>query len=196
MSITTRLLVATCLLLQLAACGEYLGVYSVETVKLVTETSIPPDSRPSPSYGQYLEVQLASKTNLVEIGAKLDGVYIDADSCPLHDPNGFIAFGPFGDDGQDLGVPSAAPALRVHRDGRSRYRIFLAVRYRGRTATKPGQTRIPAYDLRDANRDVCLRLSAPGYDLIKSRSETVRVPAHAIAVALKQDVPAPKRSSS
>ncbi|MEO6360456.1 MAG: hypothetical protein ABIO43_07795 [Sphingomicrobium sp.] len=196
MNTTARLLAAICLVLQLAACGEHLGDYSVETVKLVTDTSIPAEHRPSPTYGEYLEIQLASQTNLVEIGDKLDGVYVDADSCPLHDPNGFIAFGPFGDDGQDLGVPSAAPALRVHRDGRSRYRIFLAVGYRGRPATKPGQIELPTYDLRNANRDVCLRLSAPGYNLIKSRSDTIRVPVSVIAAALKQGGFTAQRSSS
>lgn len=183
-------------MLMLAACGEHLGAYSVETVQLVTETSIPTGNRPSPSYGEYLEVQLASRTNLVEIGDKVDGVYVDADYCPLDDPNGVIAFGPFGDDGQDLGLPSAAAALRDHRDGRSRYRIFIAVGYRGRSATKPGQIELPTYDLRHASRDVCLRLFAPGYNLIKSRSETIRVPANAIAAALKQGVHTARRGLS
>jgi hypothetical protein len=42
----------------------------------------------------------------------------------------------------------------------------------------------PRYDLLSANRDVCVRFSAPGYNLIPSKSQTVTVPAEFIVAAL------------
>lgn len=174
------------LMLPLTGCGQYLGSYTVEAVHVVPEVPQSHFGPPTPSYGQYLEIRLASKTNLTSFGRKVDGVYVDADFCPLRDRYGLIAFTPFSDDGRDLSSPSDARAVQAGRDGLFRYRLYVVVAYRAQRATHPGQDQLPTYDLRRSHGDLCLRLFAPGYDLIKSRSDTIRVPAEMVAAALKQ----------
>lgn len=147
-----------------------------------------PDShfgRLSPPYGQYLEIRVASKTSLTSIGKKVDAIYVDADFCPLRNRDGLIAFGPFSDDGRDLSLPSDAGALHAGKDGLFRYRFYVVVSYTAQRAASPGQLQLPTYDLREAKRDLCLQLFAPGYNVIKSRSDTIRVPADMVSAALK-----------
>jgi len=177
--------------LLLTACGQHLGSYAVQQARVVTQ--IPPShlGSPSPSYGQYLEIGIASKTSLTSIGGNVDAVYVDADFCPLSNRNGLIAFGPYGDDGQDLGLPRDAKPLRAGTDGLFRYRLYVVIAYTAQRATASGQLPLPTYNLKGSNRDLCLRLFAPGYNLIKSRSETIRVPAEIVSSALK-GAPAPR----
>lgn len=179
--------------LLLTGCGQYLGSYILESARVVTAM---PDShlgQPSPPYGQYLEIRVASKTSLTSIGKKIDAVYVDADFCPLRNRDGLIAFGPFSDDGRDFSLPSEAGALHAGSDGFFRYRLYVVVAYTAQRVANPGQVQLPTYDLRGTTRDLCLRLFAPGYNLIKSRSDTITVPAKMISAALKS---APNSSSS
>lgn len=118
---------------------------------------------------------------------------MDADFCPLRNEHGLIAFGPFSDDGRDVSLPFDAAPLHPGRDGLFRYRLYLVVAYRAERAAPPGQFRLPTYDLRRSNNDLCLRLFAPGYNLTKSRSDTIRVPANMVSAALKE---APNPSST
>jgi len=177
-----RLPVAVLAVLSLAGCGQYLGDYTVESVRVTTDVPIPEET--SSHYGRFLEVSLVSDTSLTAISDEIDGMYVDADFCPLHDVNGLIAFGPFSDEGIDLGFPSAAPPLRQGTDGRFRYRVYLPVSYQAQAVTQLGQLQLPTYDLRQADGPVCLRFFAPGYNLFKSRSETFEVPADIIGAAL------------
>jgi hypothetical protein len=171
--------------LLLTGCGQYLGSYTAESARVVTEVTDSHFGQPSPPYGQYLEVRVASKTSLTSIRRKVDGVYVDADFCPLRNRNGLIAFGPFSDDGRDLSLPSDAGSLHAARDGLFRYRLYVVVAYTAQRETSPGQLQLPTYDLRGAKRDLCLRLFAPGFNLIRSRSGTISVPADMISTALK-----------
>jgi hypothetical protein len=184
-----RLAVVLAGLLPLAGCGQYLGSYAVEEVRAVTDVPKSHFGSPSPSYGQYLEIRLASKASLTSIGR--DAVYVDADFCPLRNRNGLIAFGPYSDDAQDLGLPADAHPLKAESDGLFRYRLYVVVAYKVQRATQPGQIQLPTYDLNRSNRDLCLRLFAPGYNLTKSRSDTIRVPAKMISLALKQTTVTP-----
>lgn len=179
---SARLSIALATLL-ISGCGQNLGTYAVGAVRVTTD--VPLSAETAAQYGDFLEVRLASKTNLTALADGIDAVYVDADFCPLRNPDGVIAFGPFGDGGEDLGVPSVAPALRQSADGDFHYRIYVPIAYRAGPATKPGQIQLPRYDLRETKRDLCLRLFAPGYNILKSRSETVRVPANVIFRALE-----------
>jgi len=182
---STRLSIVLATLI-LSACGQNLGTYAVEAVRVTTD--VPLRAETAAHYGHFLEVRLASRTSLTALADEIDGVYVDADFCPLRNPDGVIAFGPFGDDGEDLGLSSVAPALRPSADGDFHYRIYVPIAYRSEPATKPGQIQLPTYDLRTTKRDLCLRLFAPGYNIIKSRSETVRVPANVISSALESTI--------
>jgi hypothetical protein len=179
-----RLTVALAGLLPLAGCGQYLGSYAVEQVHLVTE--VPPSDfgSPSPSYGRYLEIGLASETSLTSIGG-VGAVYVHADFCPLRNDNGLIAFGPYSNDKQSLGLPDDADALKASSDGLYRYRLYVVVAHRAQPETTPGQLQLPTYDLKQSNRDLCLRLFAPDYTLTKPLSGTIRVPAAMVSKALK-----------
>lgn len=179
--------------LLLTGCGQYLGSYTPESARVVTDMPNSHFGQPSPPYGQYLEIRVASKTSLTSIEKKADGIYVDADFCPLRNRNGLIAFGPFSDDGRDLSLPSDAGSLHAGRDGLFRYRLYVVVAYTAQRVTSSGQLQLPTYDLRGAKRDLCLRLFAPGYNLIKSRSGTISVPADMISEALKS---APNSRSS
>ena len=193
MATVQRVLFGFSLMLLLTGCGEYLGSYTAESAQLVADVPKSHFGPPSPSYDQYLEIRLASKTSLTSIGNEFDAVYVDADFCPLRDARGLIALTPFGDDGGDLSLPSDARKLEPGTDGLFRYRLYVVVAYTAALATRPGQFQLPTYDLRRSHRDLCLRLFAPGYNLIKSRSNTIRVPAAMVAAALKQ--PASRSSS-
>jgi hypothetical protein len=183
-------------LLPLAGCGQYLGSYSVESVRVVTEMPKSDFGTPTPSYGQYLEIRVASSTSLTSIGRTVDGVYLDSDFCPIRNKNALIAFGPFSDDGRDLSLPSDASPVHVGSDGLFRYRLYVAVASAADQAAKPGQIQLPTYDLHSSDHDLCLRLFAPGYNLIKSRSETIRVPAHLVSAALKRGVRSSRLTSA
>ena len=163
----------------------------MESARLATEA--PLRDATSSSYGEFLEVRLVSNTSLTSLADEIDGLYVDADFCPLVDRNGVIAFGPFSDGGDDLGLPSAAPALRPGADGRFQYRIYIPVAHHAQTATPPGQAQLPTYNLRETDGALCLRLFAPGYNLIKSRSDTVTVPADLISTALSSETASDSR---
>lgn len=174
----------------LTGCGQYLGSYRAESARAVTDVPNSHFGKPSPPYGEYLEIRLASKTSLTSIGRKVDAVYVDADFCPLRDRNGLIVFGPFSDEVRDLSLPRHASTLRAGRDGLFRYRLYVVPAYNAHRVSAPGQLQLPTYDLREAKRDLCLRLFAAGYNLIESRSDIIRVPADMISAALNQ-VPNP-----
>jgi hypothetical protein len=177
-------------LLLLTGCGQDLGDYTVESVR--TATDVPLSEKTSTSYGRFLEVRLVSDTSLTALSKEIDGLYVDADFCPFRDGNGLIAFGPFNEEGADLGSPSAAPALRPGADGRFHYRVYIPVAHHARAATQPGQMQLPTYDLRKTAQAACLRLFAPGYNLLESRSKIISVPAAMISTALTSE-PAPSR---
>lgn len=185
-------LLAISALFLLAGCGQNLGDYAVESVRIATDAPLSDET--SSSYGRFLEVRLVSDTSLTALSEEIDGLYVDADFCPLRDGNGLIAFGPFSDNGGDLGLPSAASAQRPGVDGRFRYRIYIPVVHHARAATQPGQIQLPTYDLRETAQAACLRLFAPGYNLLKSRSKVITVPAAMISAALSSE-PAPSRRS-
>lgn len=182
MKIAARLSAHLSAFLLLTGCGQYLGDYTAESARLTAEVPLP--NKTSSSYGEFLEVRLISDTSLTSLADEIDGLYVDADFCPLRDRNGLIAFGPFSESGDDLGLPSAAPALRPGADGQFHYRIYIPVAHHAEAATRAGQSQLPTYDLRETDGAVCLRLFAPGYNLIKSRSDTVMVPANMISTAL------------
>lgn len=170
--------------LLLFGCGQYLGDYSLEKVEVarVLPTSFPNDAQ---SYGKFLAITLASTTSLTSLGGKVSAVYVEADFCPFRAPDGLVALGPVSEDGRQLNLPSTAPQLKPHRDGRFRYRIYLVPAH-PMPGVKYSQTAMerPRYDLGEANRDVCVRLFAPSYNLIPSKSETVTIPAKLIEAAL------------
>jgi hypothetical protein len=177
-------------LLLLTGCGQDLGEYGVESVRVATD--VPLSDETSSSYVRFLEVRLVSDTNLTALSEEIDSLYVDADFCPPGDGDGLIAFGPFSDNGSDLGVPSAAPALRTGVDGRFHYRIYIPVAHHARATTQPRQIRLPAYDLRETAHAACLRLFAPGYNLLEQRSKIITVSAAMISTALSSE-PAPSR---
>jgi hypothetical protein len=170
----------------LVGCGQYLGSYAVEEAHVVTGIPKSHMGSPPPSYGQYLEIRLASKTNLTSLLPDVTALYVGADFCPLRNDDGLIAFGPYSDDAQDLSEPHDARPLKAANDGLFRYHLYVVVAYKAQRATQPGQVQLPTYDLKRSNRDLCLRLFAPGYNLTRSRSDMIRVPARMLSTALKR----------
>ncbi len=167
-----------------SSCGPPLGDYTVENVRLVRELPAPFRSEIGPGYTEFLELQLASATSLTALRDKLDAVYVHSEFCPFDDDHGVIVLGPVSEDGRDLVAPSRVPDLRADSGGRFHYRLFLVVGHRARPSRVPDQT-LPTYDLRKDNRDICLRLSSPGYYLRPSRSGPIRIRANLIADALR-----------
>lgn len=173
------------ILLLLTGCGQNLGAYSVEAVNVTSD--VPMAAETAAQYGQFVEIRLSSETSLTAFDNNvIDAVYVDADFCPLSEEKGVIAFGPFSANGDDLGLPSASAPLRRSADGKFQYRIYLPLAYQAARATKLGQPRLPTYDLRKIKVDLCLQLFAPGYNVIQSRSETIKVPAKLILAAQKE----------
>ncbi|HET6942287.1 MAG TPA: hypothetical protein VFH89_09015 [Sphingomicrobium sp.] len=174
------------LCLPLLGCGQYLGDYSLENVEAVRglPASFPKDAQ---SYGEFLAITLASSTNLAALSEKRQAVYVNADFCPMQNGDGIVALGPVNEAGKDPTFASNAIGIKPHGDGRFRYRIYLVpahpmpdVHY------STSAMEWPRYDLRSARRDVCVRLHAPGYNVTRSQSQTVIVPAELIVAALSQ----------
>ena len=186
MKTSQRLMVLLVAVLPLVGCGQYLGSYTVEEAHVVTEIPKSHQGSPTPSYGQYLEIGLASKTSLTSVRRDVTALYVNADFCPLRNDNGLIAFGPYSDDAQDLSEPHDARPLKAASDGLFRYRLYVVVSYKAQRVTQPGQLQLPTYDLNRSNRDLCLKLFAPGYNLTGGLSDTIRVPARMISAALKR----------
>lgn len=174
------------LALGLGACGDPLGEYRAEDVRLVRE--VPPDlsitGSPLP-YPQYVRIELSSQANL-NAAKTGPGLYTHADYCPFREWNRIIAFGPLAGDGTSVeswkrrGTP--APD---RRDGLYHYFVYVVPSSPPRKAVGNATRQIPGYDLRETGRDLCLRFFVPGYNFIASRSETVRIKAGSIAAALK-----------
>lgn len=182
-NISARLLiVATSLFL--SGCGKDLGTYGLEMVGVASDVPIP--TKTAAQYDQFVEIVLSSNTSLTAISEELDAVYVDADFCPLRKTKGVITFGPFDENGLDLGLPSAASAMQPDIDGKFRYRIYLPIAYRAKQAARPGQIQLPTYDLRETDRDLCVQLFAPRYNIVQSRSNIIRVPASAISKAQRR----------
>jgi hypothetical protein len=169
-----RALGLLCALAALGGCGQYLGDYQVESVRLVREL---PRAYPVTPYPEYFEIELSSEVDLSAPEAEVEAVYPEADFCPLRDSEGVIVLGPVTDEGQDLVEQFLTRRMRRQPDGRFHYRLFVVAAH-----PMPGVGYIgemmerPRYDLRPGRRDLCLRLFTPGYNLIPSRSGTIRVP--------------------
>ncbi|RPF71499.1 hypothetical protein [Aurantiacibacter spongiae] len=162
----------------LAGCGQNLGTYAVESVHIAT--SPPVRAKTAAYYGEFLEIRLRSETNLTALADAVDSVYVHADFCPLSNPRGLIAFGPYSGNGDDLGLLSASPVLQPGTDDAFHYRVYVPVAHREVRPETSGQVRLPTYDLRETKDDLCLRLFSPGYNITDSRSKTIRVPAKMI----------------
>lgn len=176
------------LLLALGACGDHLGDYRFEDVRLVQ--AIPAeafDGLEPPPYGEYLQISLSSEANLYDADTG-GGLYTDADFCPLRNPHRMIAFGPLAADGSAVENWRREARLSPNpRDGRYHYAVFVVPRSPARKPYSNATETIPAYDLRADRRGICLRFHAPGYHIIPSRSSAVEVPAARIASVLGPD---------
>lgn len=173
------------LVLFLSACGDHLGKYDLEEVRQVeTAPAVAVDGRRTPSASKYLKVELSSDANLYTASTG-PGLYTDADFCPLRDPHRLIAFGPIASDEKAVEDYKRDEELRPAPDGRYRYFVYVASSSPRRKLFDNSEDFIPAYDLRKQNRDVCIRFFVPGYHIVPSRSETVRIPANMLAAALK-----------
>ena len=176
-------LVVLCLT-TIAGCGQPLGKYQIEAVRLVTEAPLPEGVR-APPFGRYLKVELSSETSLTAISEEIDAVYAHADFCPFDDRYSLTTFGPFGSNGEDLGVPSVANRLKKGSDGKFHYSVFIVPKH-PMANVEYSETALnrDAYDLGETDKDVCLRLDAPGYNIIPSDSDVVRIPRQTIKAAL------------
>jgi|GEM_PF-3209888 len=174
------------LLLALGGCGDYLGEYRFEDVRLVQ--AIPSEAFigvEPPPYPEYLQITLSSEEASLYDADTGPGLYTDADFCPLRNPNQMIAFGPVSPDGS--GVENWKRETRPSpnpRDGRYHYLVFVVPRSLARKPYSNATETIPEYDLRADGRDICLRFHVPGYNITPSRSATIEVPAARVAAAL------------
>ncbi len=170
------------LLLCLSACGDHLGEYQIEDVRLVR--AMPPaaiDGRRLPPYPEYVRVELSSETSLYAANTG-PGLYTNGDFCPLRDPNRLIAFGPVASNGHAVESWKRDKALTPDkRDKRYHYFVYVVPSTPPRKLFANSEDAITAYDLRRQKRDVCLRFFVPGYNISPSRSETVHI--HAVALA-------------
>lgn len=137
------------------------------------------------SYGEYLEISFSSKTDVAALVHGGD-LYFHAGYCPFGDHSDRLtAFGPF-TDGKEITAGQQLSAERDPVDGRYHYTGYLLPAYPmpgvSYSSTNLGRKH---YDLRVKRQDVCFRLDAPGYNLIPSRSKTVRIPPQEIVAALR-----------
>ena len=179
-----RLTVAMALAFGVGGCGDHLGEYRLEDVRTVQQIPAEAlDYKRRPDTSRYIRVELSSLASLYAANTG-PGLYTDADFCPLRDPYRLIAFAPLATDGKPVEDSKRDEELKPQRDGRYHYFVYLASNSPRRKLWDNSKDFVPAYDLRQGGRDVCVRFYVPGYNIIKSRSDIVRIPAKAIAEAL------------
>lgn len=171
----------------LNACGDHLGTYTLEEVTLVRE--LPQNDTldwPAHPYPEFLRIELSSEANLNTANTG-PGLYTDADFCPLRNSNRLIAFEPIATDERALQDYRRGRKLVANaRDGRFHYFVYVVPSSSQRKPYTNSTDNIPAYDLRRQKQDICLRFFVPGYNLITSRSDVVRIPTQVLARALDQ----------
>ena len=174
---------ATCL----NACGDQLGTYTLEDVRVVRQ--LPQNDTldwPAHPYPELLRIELSSEANLNTANTG-PGLYTDADFCPLRDSNRLIAFEPIGTDERAVQDYAGGRKLIAHqRDGRFHYFVYVVPNSAQRKPYTNSADDIPAYDLRRQKQDICLRFVVPGYNIVAPRSDVVRIPAQVLARALNQ----------
>ncbi len=160
----------------LSGCGERLGSYEVGDVRLVTKapSELGIQDNPPP-YSEFVRIDLTSEFNLTDAETG-PGLYTDADFCPVEDWGRMIAFEPL--DAEMRPVEDwkreGAPARR-HKDGRYHYSVYLVPSSGPRKPYSNAENTYAGYDLRQSERDVCLRFFVPGYNITKSASDTIRI---------------------
>lgn len=124
----------------------------------------PPQNLAKLPYGEYVKLEVSSTIDITRYLERSDRevVYVSAGLCPAAGEKDVkvIAFGPF-----ESRHPQRYDIYLVAKNPESHIRYsstFLA--------------EYSAYDLKRDRRDVCIRLSAPGYPAA-ARSEELRVPA-------------------
>jgi hypothetical protein len=177
---------ALTLALFLTACGDHLGTYDLEEVRQVEAApAIAVDGRKTPSASRYFKIQLSSGTNLYAANTG-PGLYTDADFCPLRDPNRLIAFGPIASDGKAVEDYKREDALKPGPDGRYHYFVYLASSSARRKLFDNSEDFMPAYDIGQRPKDVCIRFFVPGYNIVPSRSDIMRIPANKLVAAARK----------
>jgi hypothetical protein len=172
--------------LWLSACGDHLGEYQLEDVRVVRNIpAVALDGRNPPSTSDYLRIELSSNSSLYAANTG-PGLYTDADFCPLRNPHRLIAFGPIARDGTAVEEYKRDDELRRESDGRYHYFVYLAPTSPPRKLFDNSKDLIPAYDVRTQGRDLCLRFFVPGYNIIPSRSDTMRIPAETLERAFNR----------
>ena len=178
------------LTLMLGGCGDYLGEYRLERVRLVD--TVPLVARYGMNYPRstkYLRIEVSSNVSLYAANTG-PGLYADVDYCPLNNPDRMIAFGPLAADDKAVESWKRNSILRPDSgDRRYHYFVYVAASSAARKLFMNSTDEIPAYDLRRPEDDVCLRFHVPGYNIIPSRSDKVKVPARDIEAAVR-DMPA------
>jgi hypothetical protein len=171
----------------LSGCGDHLGTYTLEDVTLVRQ--LPQNDTlnwPALPYPEFLRIELSSEANLNTANTG-PGLYTDADFCPLRDSNHLIAFEPIGTDERSVqDYAGVRKLVSDPRDGRFHYFVYVVPSSARRKPYTNSSENIPAYDLRRQKQDICLRFFVPGYNVITSRSDTIRIPAQVLARALNQ----------
>lgn len=169
----------------LAGCGEYLGDYKVQDVRLVRAKPLGDEpSGPNPPYPRYLRVELASTSSLYTAHTG-PGLYTKADFCPYGDGDGLIAFGPQATDGHAVeDWKRHAPLQRDKRDGLYHYFVYIVPSSPARKPFANSESTIAGYDIFSQRRSICVRFFVPGYNITASRSNTVEIRAETLSQAL------------
>jgi len=139
---------------------------------------------PAHPYSEYLRIELSSEFNL-NAAHTGPGLYTDADFCPLSNADQIIAFEPVASD--ELAVEDWRRGKGLSPDSRDRryhYFVYVVPSSPPRKLYSNSEDQIPGYDLRRQRSDLCFRFYVPGYNIIPSRSDTVRVPVEVLARAL------------
>jgi hypothetical protein len=170
--------------LWVSGCGDHLGEYRTEDVRLVP--AIPPaavNGMTNSPYPEFVRIELSSPTNLYD--AKTGpGLYADADFCPLRNPNRMIVFGPVANDEDAVERWKRKKALTPDsRDKRYHYFVYVVPRSPPRKLFSNSKDTITGYDLRNQPRDICLCFHVPGYNIVPSRSDTVKIHAETLSAA-------------
>ena len=175
------------LIFPLAACGDYLGDYRLEDVRLVED--VPAVATEGMKYrrpSQYIRIELSSEASLYAANTG-PGLYADVDFCPLKNPDQMIAFGPVAADEKAVESWKRDDVLKPDaRDQRYHYFVYVVPSSPPRKIFANSKDETAGYDLRKQMQDVCVRFFVPGYNITASRSNMIEIPANAIEGAFRR----------
>ena len=172
----------------LQGCGPPLGKHQLEAVELVDAEQyreIDADHKGHiTNVSEIIRVKFSSETDLEAASEDGGGLYSFLSFCPYREAESHIGFGPFYNDLSEY-LPEGGDRKPVRDRTTNRFVYTAYFLPTGKAAKKsPGIDAESEYNLYSDKRNVCVKLTSPGYFITESASEIIVIPRAKIVAAI------------